>query len=242
MSVALRAPEEQRLDIEIRTAAPNSERVLFVGKTGSGKTFAARGLAAPITRLIALDPKGRLYDWGLTLWSDPSRRPWEERSRFRLRVVPSRTHGWDAYLQPIADAMWDGWEDAGDRDDYVPPALNIVIYIDELFGFLQDAVARGPLLSLLSRGREAGIGVWFAVQRPAWILKETLSEADWVFEFRLQLEDDRRRMRELVGDMAMYPLREHNVLVYNTGWDEPLLYRQLNLQPMANRPSYRRGL
>lgn len=59
---------------------------------------------------------------------------------------------------------------------------------------------------LLRRGREAGITTYVATQRPMDIPLTILSEAEHVFVFDLNLEGDRRRIREVIGD---YPEPAH---------------------------------
>lgn len=61
---------------------------------------------------------------------------------------------------------------------------------------------------LLRRGREAGITTYVATQRPLDIPLTILTEAEHVFVFDLNLEGDRRRVREVMGSYPP-PARRH---------------------------------
>lgn len=61
---------------------------------------------------------------------------------------------------------------------------------------------------LLRRGREAQITTFVATQRPMDIPVTILSEAMHVFVFDLNLEGDRKRVREVIGDYPI-PRRPH---------------------------------
>src|SRR5690348_7842342 len=80
------------------------------------------------------------------------------------------------------------------------------------------------LLALYTRGRELGIGVWAAAQRPASVPVVMFTEADWFLMFRLQRFEDQKRMAEYIGDEALRPLYGHSFLLYNANWDRPREY------------------
>lgn len=195
--------------------APN-ERVLFVGKTGSGKSYAAKLLASRLARLVVVDTKGGVEQSDPANW--PGMLPWDREGRRRLnegyaaRLLVRPAIGED--LEPIFRAVYE--------------AGNAVIYLDEMYGVLPPGSRPGPWLSALyTRGRGRGIGVWAASQRPIWIPVFAKSEADWFLLFRLQDADDRRHMVGYMGEEASRVLRGHQVLVYHQSWDEARLYRQM---------------
>lgn len=118
---------------------------------------------------------------------------------------------WDAYFATIYGAG------------------HVTVYIDEAYGIVPPGAKIPPMLNALyTRGRELGIGVWAATQRPSWIPLVMLSEAEWLFAFRLQLDADRKRMAELMGPEVMRPVRNpHGFWLYNVNWDVPRYYAQM---------------
>lgn len=202
-----------------------SDRVAFIGRTGSGKTYLARSMLSRINRLVVLDPKGSLggSDWNLSLWENPEDATLEA-PEFRVRVRTPVDGNWDPYIWRIMDLR------------------NVTLYVDEVYGVIEGTRLSDAMRAVITRGREQGIGVWSSTQRPASIPLVFISEADWFFVFQLRLEDDKRRMSSFLGPMAFRTLKNHNVIVYNDHWDEPRAYRQINAAPMSNVPSYQRGL
>lgn len=200
------------------------ERVAFIGRTGSGKSFLARALLADVRRLVVFDPKGSLGkpEWGLDLWDSPDASRVQQ-AEFRLRVRTPLDGNWDPWIWPLM------------REE------NITLYVDEVYGVVSGSQPSDALRAIITRGREQGLGVWSATQRPASIPLVFISEADWFFMFQLRLEDDKRRMASFLGEEAFYPLRGHNVIVYNDAWDSPEIYERVNVAPMRNQPSYRKG-
>lgn len=189
-----------------------SDRVAFVGKTGSGKTYAARLLLAHSQRLVVCDPKGTLRGkWGLAEWSAKTRRALANGKPVRVRIP--------AAIGDIAH-----WEKLF---ALCMQAGNVTVYIDEVYGVLDAGNRPGAYLTALyTRGRELGIGVWAATQRPSWIPLFVLSEAEWFLAFRLQLEADAKRVGSLIGvdADALTSLKGHSFYLYNSEWEQAELY------------------
>lgn len=204
-----------------RFAIRTNERVLLVGKTGSGKSYMARALVAGIQRLIVLDPKGTLgaefaADWNLEDWSNRGAQLLAKGKPVRLRVPPP---GPDAdpveYWRPYLLAAYE--------------ARNVTVYIDEMYGVVPAGRQMPPeLQALYTRGRELGIGVYAATQRPSWIPLFAISESEWLFTFRLMLEDDKKRMAGIMGPLVL------------NGWADQYGYYLFSAQ--WNAPIYSRGL
>lgn len=196
------------------------ERVCFVGKTGSGKTFLARHLLAQHPRVIVIDPKGTFGSEGFTRWNKKTRKfLLSEDKPFRIRIpaviADKPEEAYDAIFQEV-------FESEG----------NILIYIDELY--LVTGVTGGKYLrALYSQGRELGLSVWSATQRPSRVPLFTLSESEWTFAFRLQLLNDRIRMSEIMGNTVRngIPSTDKNgFYVYHQQWDKPLYCPSLSVR------------
>lgn len=196
----------------LRLSIRPSERIALVGRTGSGKSFLARKLTASLRRLVVLDPKGTLggsSGWNLVDWTEQHARWLLEGQPVRLRVPAPFDGDWRPFLATIYNAG------------------NVTVYIDEAYGVVPPG-KRPPneLNALYTRGRELGIGVWAATQRPSWIPLEMLSESEWLFCFRLQLDEDRARMAQLMGPDVRVPARDpHGFWLYNVYWERPRYIR-----------------
>lgn len=173
----------------------SSDRVLVVGKTGSGKTYMSRILLADIDHLTIIDTKNSLRSWA----SDPTaiRRVQEvigiRPSANRTRHVPPALTDSRKLLKWYDDILVSAYYE-GDQ----------IIYIDELFAVVPPKTpAPAGLTALYTRGREMGTGVWACTQRPTWIPLFALSESDHFFCFRLQLDEDRRRMSAFMGNEVL---------------------------------------
>lgn len=207
-------------DREIRIRS--DERVFLCGKTGSGKTYAARHVCAALRRLVVLDPKARIdsEEWSL--------RPWDREARMLLRNgEPIRT----LVRGPIGPGAEEEWDRAYRE---VLNAGNATIYIDEVYGVIESGRPSPYLTALWTRGRELGIGAYAASQRPSWVPLVLMSEAEHYFAFRLSLMDDRRRMSEFMGSEVMYPFEdEHGFYYARADWSAPLYLRSLPLVSKA---------
>lgn len=221
----------------------SDQRILITGKTGSGKTYLARYITRNVTRLVVLDGKGTLNDWRLEPWDREARRKLMSGDPIRIRALPPIKGGilefWDRIL---SDAF-----DAG----------NVVIYIDELYAVNPpNRKASDILWSCYTRGRELGIGVWAATQRPTWIPLFALSEAEHYFMFRLSLSEDRRRMAAFMTPSVSDLIRDpHGFYYMEANAEKPLYVKRLEVKSngqetiktkkgkVSNKmPNLRRGL
>jgi hypothetical protein len=124
-------------------------------------------------------------------------------SPVRIRVVPGVAYNYERLFE------------------YLYQQRNLTIYVDELYAVLPPSGRSPYLQALYTRGRELGIGTWGSMQRPSWVPLYTLSESEWIYLFRLQLQADRKRMMEMIGDAAGAELKGHELLVYHQSWDNP---------------------
>jgi hypothetical protein len=204
-------------------AVQSNQRVALVGKTASGKTYFARHLCAPLPRLIVFDPKGTLNtpEWNLGSGGDVIRRL-KAGKPGRLRVPAPFNGDWTPYLRLV-------WS-----------LKNITLYIDEIYGVIEPGhKPPAEFSALYTRGRELGIGVWGATQRPVWVPIFCLSEAEWLFVFRLSMKSDRQRLMEFGDESGMLgnPIRdEHGFMTYNPAWRKPI-YTPRYLAPKARKRS-----
>lgn len=198
----------------------DNQRVAYIGKTGSGKTTLARFVTAPLPRLIVLDGKGSLggSDWNLSQ-SRATKRSLERGDNGRLRVTGVTWSDW----QPSLDMAWS--------------IGNVVVYIDEM---LLVAPSKPPvqLARLYQIGREKGIGVQASTQRPRNVPAIMLSEAEWIFLFRVSRADDRKAVSDFgdENEVMRRPIHdEHGFYAFNAQWRAPVYYKRFSVRDSVAR-------
>jgi energy-coupling factor transporter ATP-binding protein EcfA2 len=180
----------------------SNERVLLCGKTGSGKTYLARYITRPLKRLVVLDGKGTLGEWGLEAWNSKTMRDLRRGDNVRLRALPPIGTNFLEYWEEVISACFQ--------------AGNVTIYIDELYAVCPpNKNPSDALWSAYTRGRELGVGVWSATQRPVWIPLFALSEAEHFFVFRLQLMDDKSRLAAFMGNSVLQSIKDPHGFYYS---------------------------
>lgn len=95
--------------------------------------------------------------------------------------------------------------DFDSQDDYervfrwLYKVKNCAVIIDEVYAVAPSMQRARMYKALLTRGRSLGIATYSATQRPRNIPVEILTESEHRFIFRLDLDDDRRRIFEATG-------------------------------------------
>lgn len=159
--------------------------MLFVGRTGSGKTTLADRLIRHLGyRTAVLDPKHRWEFPGYKLVEhyDPS--PQTIRQVFRPR--DGETEDWrDA--ETFLKAVW-GY------------GIPTVVYIDELTALSTPRRTIPILADFVRLGRQVGMGCWYASQRPKDVPSLFLSEAEHWTVFDLRYAADRDKCVGFLGE------------------------------------------
>jgi ATPase family associated with various cellular activities (AAA) len=170
------------------------ERALFVGKTGSGKTYLAQQVLKHYPHVVIYDPKCMIED------KDYVRvRTFKEAERAGNRMYGQRTSrilyapnaAEHPYATPVYFDVFCHW---------IYERKNCVLYIDEVYAITKNAnTIPYWYLALLSQGRGLGISVFQASQRPTNIPSYILTESENYYAFFLKKESDRDRIEELSG-------------------------------------------
>lgn len=202
----------------------SNERVLITGKTGSGKTYLARYLTRAVRRLVVLDAKGTLKSWGLEDYTTAARSKIVSGEPVRVRILP-----------PFGGDPLEFWDEAL---SVVYAAGNCTVYIDELYAVCPPNLRPSNVLwSLYTRGRELGVGIWASTQRPVWVPLFALSEAEHFFMFRLQLDEDRKRMAAFMSPVVIRSIRDEHGFFYSlAGMDEPEYITRLEAEEDNIKP------
>lgn len=166
---------------------PN-EHVFIAGRTGSGKTWAARKYLAGYENVVALDTKGTLT-WpeageDLTLVT-------------RLNDIPEVETGKIIY-RPDWQELEDEYYNRFFR--WIYQRRNTIVWIDEVMSICPNPFKIPDYYkACLTRGRELGIGVWSLTQRPSGIPQVIMSEATHYLIFNLTMPQDRVKIVEMTG-------------------------------------------
>jgi len=172
----------------------SNDRVFIVGKTSSGKSYAAQHLIwEELSDVVYYDMTG------------------EESSKLAAPVLTE--------LQQVERALYAEGEDHLTKFVYSPevPTLggferlcelvyehrNLHLIADELMQVYRQDNSVKPTtdhhLKILTNGRKVGVGMTGATQRPVNVPLETISESEHVLTFRLKLPKDRDRMADICG-------------------------------------------
>lgn len=213
------------------------ERALVVGQTGSGKTQFVRWLMerSPLMVSGEINSPMLIYDTkdepkfeslprsaiGSTieqiddLLDDPANDfvIW----RFPHRVLTNPTQ-LDLYLE-YHYLNWRG----------------VDAYIDELYQFHDSGRAGPGLTALYTRGRSKGITTIAATQRPAWISRFAISEAQKFYCFYLGLEDDLKRMTKDARMVGITDPPEYHFWFKRQGREAPRLMKPIRLDGASNQ-------
>jgi hypothetical protein len=103
---------------------------------------------------------------------------------------------------------------------------NFGIYVDELYYIHSNGRAGAGLQAILTRGRSDKITFCGATQRPAWISVFCLSEADYICQYRLQLEKDREKIYNVTAKLEMLenPPKEYSWFYYTAKTEKLQLF------------------
>lgn len=165
-----------------------SDRVLFTGATGSGKSTIARFLVEYLPYFVIVDPKHEWKEGPLTaIITSKAETLLDWPDTFQVIYRPS-----------IAD------QEAGLPDfwNVVWHIGNVGVLLDELVTITPPTQAPLGMRRAYQMGRSRGIGVWGITQRPARVPMIVLSEANHYFSGRLALKADRERMAEVMQTPA----------------------------------------
>lgn len=211
-----------------------NSRSVFVGQTGSGKTTLAREALCRIPAyryVIVYDVKGQMKsaDWPgfkfVTAFD-------ELRKTADLKIKGSLAFP-KIVFQPKVDEI----PDASDLTHaetffrWIYYRQNTVVYVDEVYGVTGPQTIPFHFKAILTRGRERGITTMMATQRPASIPQFILSESEYYFVFRLQMPQDKKRIRDIKGipESAIEDLDKFEFLIADES-DYSTRKRKLNMR------------
>jgi hypothetical protein len=163
-------------------------RAVFIGTTGSGKTTLACQMLKLRPYVLVFDVKGTLTPhkgWtGYAVHRSLAKLVADESPRLMYR--------------PDFEEL----NDPAVRDRFFEFAYkrqHTTVYVDEVYGVLDGTLIPWHYGACLTRGREIGVEVWSATQRPSFIPNVILSESEHAYVFRLRMEGDREKVESVTG-------------------------------------------
>jgi hypothetical protein len=166
--------------------APN-DRVIILGRSGTGKTVLAQKLLLLVRNAIIVDTK----------MNDPG---WDAVGEEVLARKIYKTGAGRWWWKPSDEFLAD--EDNAEQFFAWCYRRNgrRVVYLDELLDVAPRANSFPVSLKLLAtRGRSAGVGLWSTTQRPVDVPKFALTEANHYFVFYLSDDDDQKTAQKMAG-------------------------------------------
>ena len=162
-----------------------SDRVAFIGASGTGKTQLAKFFLTRLNRVVVIDPK---HTFRLEGFKRTWRLPWAKNSDFRLIVRPKMDQ--DAELYELIARLY--------------KMGHVTIYVDEMATLSDMFPHTTALLKNVARtGREKRVALWSAVQRPRGVPLVFFTECETFFVFNLRSMDDRQHIRGYIGDEVL---------------------------------------
>jgi energy-coupling factor transporter ATP-binding protein EcfA2 len=176
----------------------HGERALIVGRSGSGKTTFAKWMLWHMPGAIIYDTKTEpaFDDMGpVVATTEQAFKVFAEEGDEVDYVIVRPDPGLIAYPMALDQMLLDHY-------DY---GHGITAYIDEGYQFHKNGRPGPGYLSLLTRGRSREITTITSSQRPAFLSLFAFTELNHLYAFRLQHDDDRARLGNVISGYAKRP-------------------------------------
>lgn len=193
---------------------PN-KRLIFVGKTRSGKTFLAKQLLRMIldrtkdTQVIFIDPKHETTFFGNG--EDLEHPKLVEKYNSKVRVQVFQTFTWNEHLEHMVDA--------------VLKRGNAIVVLDEIGGIATATTVPTGITRLWTQGGGKNVGAWSLVQFPRRIPSVIKTQSEHWFIFRLNSLDERKELLNFIPDSSILEkLEKYYFKYFNDDMDTCTLF------------------
>lgn len=184
------------------------DRAAIVGRTGSGKSVLLRSLLGSYSRAVLIDPKGRavMDGWGTSYGVADFVRRFPAEPRLVLRPGPGEDRR--TWLDRVCWHVYRHGETA--------------LGVDEVIGVVDANKRAAGFDACMTQGRELGVTGLVCTQRPRGVPPTIISEADHLFVFALNREDDRRAVAETTGPYPNPPAGTFRFVYWAPALDRPI--------------------
>jgi len=187
----------------LRTTIRISDRVFFVGHTGSGKTHLAQQLLETIVPrrvpVVVIDPKKDFAPTPGHGWDVVSDLPWNWESITARRRKPQHLR---LIIRPTFAQDYRKHSTLNQIYQRVFERKNALIYLDDVQRLTAQHMSSAEMAQLVQMGRSLRVSVWASTLRPSGIPRYYTSESDHVFVFRLRDDEDRKRVASVIGPVG----------------------------------------
>lgn len=213
------------------------QRGVFIGKTGSGKSYTARYMLKLMRqagwRVVIIDPK---KDWQ---GKQDEKRPYGEKKKGGTIDNPVLVQEFDPTLkvQIIHPVVWNKGLAAFLMQ--IMYTGNTVIYFDEGTQLVNANFVPMEFMVVVTQGRSVNVAVWYGTQRPVGIPRIIKDQASFILLFRVTDPEDIQVVKAYMSAWNMEdenfstPLDWYWFWYYEEHMEKPILVRPLTIKSAA---------
>jgi len=171
-----------------------NKRLLFIGKTRSGKSYLSRVLMNQFKKvkdlqIIIIDPKHEIKKFGDGSSLEKPKLVTEYQDKLKVQVF--QTFEW----LPSLDRMIDKVLKRG----------KAIVCFDELGGLATASHVPSGITRLWTQGGGKGVGAWSLIQFPKRVPLVIKSQSEHIFLFRINSKEDRKAILDFIPDERIVP-------------------------------------